>query len=143
MSTTTTTKNGNLVRIPGRPGDIKIHDFFTSSDHSNGHRDLYLEVGNVSASSYVKNAAKTRLFVANEKEKDKNGKYLNTYNIWGLGFESYGGSSPNCKKIFRYIAERLNANKNIEISRAINQVRASVLAVLMQHNARMILSSFI
>ena len=108
----------------------------------NYHQGLDITVGNVCASSYVKDAAKIRLHVANLKEETKNGKYLNTTNIWGLGFETFGGTSPNCKKIFRNIADRLSVRKNIPIGMAINQIRSSILAVMMQQNARMMLSSF-
>ena len=81
--------DGNKTRIEGRPGDIKINNYFTSTTLPDGvqHRHLYVDftVANIYDKSYINKAAKQRAAIANDKEIHKLKKYQNRPNIMGIG----------------------------------------------------------
>ena len=62
----------------------------------------------------------------------------------GMRVECMGTISKNGKKIICYVAERLSLLKNEPTSIWINRIRSNpdILAVLMQHNAQMILKCY-
>ena len=139
-------ENGNKVRIEGRPGDIKINNYFTTSQLPRGveHRHLYIDVtvANIFAKSYLSTAAKKRSAIAQSKEIHKLKKYQNCPNIMGIGIECIGTLSKNGKSIINFLANRLSIIKNIPKSIWINRIRSNLLAVLMQQNAKMIIQCY-
>ena len=56
--------------------------------------------------------------------------------------ECMGTISKNGKKIIHYVADRLSLLKNETKSIWINRIRSNILAVLMQHNAQMIMKCY-
>ena len=60
----------------------------------------------------------------------------------GIGMECMGTISKNGKKIINYVADRLSLLKNEPKSIWINKIRSNILAVLMQHNAQMVLKCY-
>ena len=130
--------NNNKVRIEGRPGDIKINNYYTETTlpENMTDRDVYIDVtvANICADTYIKQASKKRAVIAQAKEKHKLKKYQNNPNIMGIGMETFG------KTIINYLANRLSLLHNIPYSIWINRIRSNLLAVLMQQNAQMIIS---
>ena len=138
--------DGNKIRIQGRPGDIKINNYFTTTTLPKNvkHRNLYVDitVANIFAPTYLKRAAKKRSIIATEKEKHKLKKYQDCPNIMGIGFECMGAMSKNGKRLINYIAERISLLKNIPKSLMINRIRSNLLADMMQSNANMIIKCY-
>ena len=104
-------KDGNKTRIQGRPGDVKIKNFFTNANLPSEYksRDLFVDITcvNIFAQSYLKTAAKYRGKLAKMKQENKLKKYQNSPNVMGIGIEVLGAVSPNgkaqrfyCFKIF-------------------------------------------
>ena len=138
--------NGGKQRIQGRPGDLKIINFFTTSKLPDGctHRNLYVDatVVNIYADTYIGKASVKRGVMAQEKEKHKSKKYQNNPNIMGIGIEVMGTISKNGKTVINHIANRLSLLQDIPQSIWINRIRSNILAVLMQHNAQMIIKCY-
>ena len=125
------------IKVKGIPGDIKIMQY----DNMSGI-DLYLDVvvGNVFAESYVKSAARERLWMAKEKEKQKLNKYNNEDNIKPMALESMGAMGPCFKKMIQDIAHRISERKNKPFSIILNRIRTRIIAILMKYNSSMIFS---
>ena len=138
--------NGNKVRIEGRPGDIKINNYYTTAnlpkDCKSRHLYVDLTFANIFAPSYVKIAAKHRGKIANQKQKHKLKKYQNNPNIFGIGIEVLGAMSSNGKVLINEIAKRMELKNNIDRTVYINQIRSNLLATMMQHNANMIIKCY-
>ena len=134
------------VRIEGRPGDIKINNYFTTAEKPKDakHRNLYIDfaVCNIFAGTYIDIASKKRGYWAQEKEKCKDNKYCKDPNIMGIGIECLGYISKNGKKIINYVADRLSLLRNESKSIWINRIRSNLLAVLMKHNTKMIMQCY-
>ena len=73
MTLTLTLTLNNRVRIEGRPGDIKINNYYTETVLPKGikDRDIYIDitVANICSSSYIKMASKKRGSIAKIKTK--------------------------------------------------------------------------
>ena len=99
--------NGGKIRKEGRPGDIKINNYFTTTSIPKDatHRDLYIDftVGNIFANTYINTTSKKRGELAKKKENHKDSKYHNSSNIMGVGIECLGIMSKNGKKIIKPI----------------------------------------
>ena len=138
--------NGNKSRIQGRPGDIKINNYYTTVNLPKDceTRDLYIDFTfvNILAPSYVKIAAKYRGKVAEQKQQHKLKKYQNNPNIMGIGIETLGAMSSNGKKLINEIAKRLEIKNNIDQSIHVNRIRSNLLAIMMKHNASMIIKCY-
>ena len=80
--------------------------------------------------------------MARQKQQHKYCKYHNRSDIMGIGIEVLGAISKNGKTIINYIAERLALLRNEPRSIWINRIRSNLLAVLMQHNAQMIMKCY-
>ena len=142
------TQNSKLkrIRIDGRPGDIKISNFYTMTVLPNtlNGRDLYVDitVANIFAPSYIQLASKERLAIAKKKEKDKFEKYNKNNNIQGIAMEVSGAMSQNGKQLIHNIASRLELRTTIPQSIWINRIRSTLIAKMMYHNARMIIQCY-
>ena len=60
----------------------------------------------------------------------------------GIGIECTGAISKNGKVLINHIANRLSLLQNIPQSIWVNRIRSNILAVLMQHNANMIIKCY-
>ena len=80
--------------------------------------------------------------MARQKQQHKDSKYHNRSDIMGIGIEVLGAISKNGKTIINYTAERLALLRNQPKSIWINRIRSNLLAVLMQHNAQMIMKCY-
>ena len=104
------------VRIQGRPGDIKINNYFTIAEKPKDakQRNLHVDfaVVNIFSDAYIDTSSKKRWQMAKEKENFKNGKYHKDPNIMGIGIECTGFMSKNGKKIINYVADRLSLLRN-------------------------------
>ena len=137
---------GNMVRIQGRPGDIKINNYYTNTTLPKGitNRDIYIDVtvANITCDTYIDKASKKRGAIAALKEIHKEKKYQNNPNIKGIGMEVFGAISNNGKDIIHYLSNRISLLKNMPQSIWINRIRSNLLAVLMQHNSKMIIKCY-
>ena len=139
-------KDGNNTRVHGRPGDIKINNYFTNAILPTGitQRHMYYDatIVNLTRKSYLTKASKKRLVIGIEKELHKSRKYQNLPNIKGIGIEVFGGISPNGKHLFHHLACEMELRTNIHKSIHMNRIRSNILAELMQQNARMIIKCY-
>ena len=78
--------NNGKIRIQGRPGDIKIKNYFTASTipRNSNHRDLYVDfsIVNIFADTYINKASKYRGYWAKEREKLKIRNIITIQMLW-------------------------------------------------------------
>ena len=129
--------NADEFAVNGVPGDIKVYGWFDDG------RAAYFDVivTNVFAASHVKKASKKRLAAADEREKCKKRKYGQNDQIIPLVFESMGVMGRASKPVLIQLAEAIGLRRQTPVTVFINQLRTRLVAVLMQHNAQMVLSS--
>ena len=120
------------------PGDILAYNF---DDGNNYYFDVV--VGNVFAKSYINNTSKTRLFLANDKENKKISKYKDIQYFIPLAIEVMGAIGDKIKYIIQNLADKLAKMKKIKYEIMMNRIRKNIIAILMKHNAKMIISSLL
>ena len=82
-----------------------------------------------------------RLGLATELENNKEKKYENRSDIYGLGYEVLGGMSKNLRALLHAISHAKEARSGIKWTIWMNRIRSQLNATLMLENARMILQS--
>ena len=127
-----------IIRINGVPGDVKVIEWFRGT-----FDDAYMDVvvGNVFAKTYIKDAAEKRLSTAIKWEEKKRGKYKKNNDILPLAIESAGGIGHQFRQVIHQMAGKISTRKEIELPIMINRIRSNVIAMLMKHNAKMVISS--
>ena len=90
----------------------------------------------------LKTAAKYKHKVAEQKQQYKLKKYQDNPNIMGIGVEILGAMSSNGKKLINEIAKRLEIKNNIDQSIHVNRIRSNLLAIMMKHNASMVIKCY-
>ena len=135
--------NNEKERIPGRPGDILIHNYTDEYEYKSP-TDVYYDitVGNIFSNTYIDNTSKERGWLASKKEELKKNKYLNQNNIQGIGIEVIGGISQSGKRLLHQIADKIFLRTNVAQSVLINQMRSKLVAILHKNNAKMIKEAF-
>ena len=142
--------DGKWIRRHSRPGDIAIVNWQlddNGNNNNNGNGNNFIEdnktyfdltVGNIFSGSYIKHTSKSRLYLAKFKEKEKEKKYGNKDDIWGLGLECLGGMSPKFKELLQDIAEQLENKTEINRSIWMNKIRSRLMMELMYYNVKMV-----
>ena len=132
--------NQQVVNDNKIPGDIVAYRY----DQGN---DYYFDtvVGNVFASSYIKNTSKdsNRLWLAKKKEKDKMLKHEHVPHLIPLAIEVMGGLGDRFKYVLQNIAHTVGTMKKIKYPIMMNRIRKRLIAILMKQNAKMIISSML
>ena len=134
-------ENGNY-EVTGVPGDIKIFDWKLNGSEEERSVWLDVTVGNIHSKSYINFTSKTRGYLMRKKENEKSKKYQNKTDIYGLAFETLGGTSSNVSMIVRNIAKRMEAKNNIPYAIQIGTIRSRLLGKMMKEQARMIIDCY-
>ena len=135
--------DNNNIRITGRPGDLKILNYFVDDDSINAD-DLYIDitVPNIYADKYIDTAKDHRAKIANNSENNKSTKYENREDIRGLGIETLGAMGNNFKKLIQEIARKISIRTNVKYPLVVNRIRTKIFSSLMKSNIEMIRKSF-
>ena len=97
-----------------------------------------LTVGNIFCDSYIKKTSKEKLYLAKFKEKEKEKKYGNRNDIWGLGLECLGGMSPKLRILLQDVAEQLESKTEISRSIWMSKMRSRLMMELIFYNTKMV-----
>ena len=129
--------NGNYIRNLQRPGDIKIHNW---KFDGNIIGDYYVDftIGNTFAKSYINNTSKSRIWLAEKLEEDKDKKYQHKYNINGIGMQVLGGMGPALRGLIKCASVDLGLMSHTPDTVWLNRFRSRIMSVLMKHNVNMI-----
>ena len=127
--------------VHGVPGDCKTENYFDCEGENAAWLDVV--VGNVFAASYIKDAAKKRLYVAHEHEKRKQSKYNHHPNVIPLAIESMGGIGTQFRRVLGTLADAVSVRTNTPYPVVMERVRMKVVSTLMQCNCEMIMSSML
>ena len=143
--------DGKWIRRHSRPGDIAIVDWQLDNkdyemDNGNGQQQddndnktyFDLTVGNIFCDSYIKKTSTERLYLAKFKEKEKEKKYGNKVDIWGLGLECLGGMSPKFRILLQDVAEQLESRTEISRSIWMSKMRSRLMLELIFYNTKMV-----
>ena len=129
--------NGNYIKNLQRPGDIKIHNW-TFDDNTVGDYYVDFTIGNIFSKSYINHTSKSRIWLANKLEEDKDKKYKNKDNINGIGMQVLGGMGPALSGLIKKASCDLGMMSHTPDTVWLNRFRSRIMSTLMKHNVNMI-----
>ncbi len=129
-----------VKHIDGRCGDVVIEGWFNDGRFDTA---LYgdVVVGNVTAPSYVKQAARKQQYVAKMWEKKKRDKYENPRNFVPLAMEFPGSIGPDFKMVLQTLANKVAMVTNKPRARVMSRMRTEIVITMIKETLRNIIRS--
>ncbi len=129
-----------VVAVDGRCGDVVIRNWF-----GDGRSDTSLYgdvvVGMISATSYVKRAAKQQQYVAKMWEERKRSKYKHPPNFVPLALEFPGSVGPMFKAVLQRLATKTAFLTNQPKSQVMSRMRTEIVVTMIMQCVRNIIAS--
>ena len=125
----------------GRPGDVKLEDYFTSDGVADTAAYIDVTVVSPFVITAIDSAAGSLHDLLQTRERDKRRKYANhpCYIPFALNFT--GGLGADARNVLRRLADNMAQSSKRRYSEEVHRLYCRISAVLMREQADMILSS--